>query len=731
MTIKYPIWINKIEGAAQTPEEMNGLVEVLQNHAENLSLHDVRILAASSGIYTDALTPTSEVPTEVGDKVFLVTQPGTYTNFGNVVLPENNFGFIFKNGSSFTIQSVEMPDVAKTSDVNGTSETLVLTQKGANILANNRVSKSELGFTETIANTEFITELIGSDLNNSELWGEGFFNAIGGINTGTEWRYSLKYYPIQSGMFALKLSMYGNACIIFYDENKTFLSSHKTTNTNPNNYYEANIQFPTKAKFIRISHYNTLSTDNISIKNINSVFEITDEVFVMKEKFDNDVNLLIDNKVESAEFQSGITEIIKDVTGLDIIPINTNFIEELTGSLLTNTELWEEGAVWRTDGSERATADFYRTKKRYKLRTGTYNVNFQLQGNNYGYALYREDGTFLKGGTNATSDFQLIVDEDCYIRFSHRKDRNTNLIKILNTEVIKTTIITNENIEEYMPSSGKQAIRQVYLDTYRAKKRRPLVTIISDDGQPHNLEWFVPILDEFGVKATFAMVGSRIKSKDDGISNISISSEQTRELYLQGHDIASHTWTHTQNWITVLTLEQIEEEMSRNKVFLETLTMTSVNMFISPFGLRSTPIDNIISKYYDVNFISGIGDYIRLPLDNYIMTRTSFDSNETTPSLLWESSLKPKIDDAITNNRWIVFAIHPQYNQYNTWENKESRKAELRTLLQYCKDNDVEVVTAKKGYEYYKNHVDIGVKRVDAKYYKLAMDMTEENVNYF
>lgn len=109
MTVKYPTWINKIEGAAQTPEEMNGIVEVIQNHAETLSLHDIRILAAASGIYTDALTPTSEVPAEVGDKVFLATIPGTYTNFGNVILPVDHFGFIFKNGNSFSIQSVEMP----------------------------------------------------------------------------------------------------------------------------------------------------------------------------------------------------------------------------------------------------------------------------------------------------------------------------------------------------------------------------------------------------------------------------------------------------------------------------------------------------------------------------------------------------------------------------------------------------------------------------------------------
>lgn len=109
MEIKYPNWLPKIFGSSQTSDEMNGIVEVLQNHAETLSLHDIRILAASGGIYTDALTPTSDVPTEVGDKVFLVTEPGTYTNFGNVNLLENHIGFIFKNSTNFILQSVVMP----------------------------------------------------------------------------------------------------------------------------------------------------------------------------------------------------------------------------------------------------------------------------------------------------------------------------------------------------------------------------------------------------------------------------------------------------------------------------------------------------------------------------------------------------------------------------------------------------------------------------------------------
>lgn len=60
------------------------------------------------GLIPESITPSSSAPT-VTNGYWAITQPGTYTNFGNVVLPENNFGFIFKNGNSFSIQSVDMP----------------------------------------------------------------------------------------------------------------------------------------------------------------------------------------------------------------------------------------------------------------------------------------------------------------------------------------------------------------------------------------------------------------------------------------------------------------------------------------------------------------------------------------------------------------------------------------------------------------------------------------------
>lgn len=62
----------------------------------------------SGGFIPESITPTSSAPINTNG-YWAITQPGTYTNFGNVVLPEDSFGFIFKNGNSFSIQSVEMP----------------------------------------------------------------------------------------------------------------------------------------------------------------------------------------------------------------------------------------------------------------------------------------------------------------------------------------------------------------------------------------------------------------------------------------------------------------------------------------------------------------------------------------------------------------------------------------------------------------------------------------------
>lgn len=118
MEISYPVWLPKTFGSQQNADEMNGLVQVLQNHAENISEQHKRLVASSGGIYPGKISTTSTLPSDLSQGVFLVTQPGTYKNFGNVVLPaadstNNYMGFIFWDGTSFSLDyfPIAKPDM--------------------------------------------------------------------------------------------------------------------------------------------------------------------------------------------------------------------------------------------------------------------------------------------------------------------------------------------------------------------------------------------------------------------------------------------------------------------------------------------------------------------------------------------------------------------------------------------------------------------------------------------
>lgn len=58
-----------------------------------------------NGLYTGVITPQSQVPSGINN-IFLVSEQGTYTNFGGVVLPKDNLGIIYKNSDNFTIQLI-------------------------------------------------------------------------------------------------------------------------------------------------------------------------------------------------------------------------------------------------------------------------------------------------------------------------------------------------------------------------------------------------------------------------------------------------------------------------------------------------------------------------------------------------------------------------------------------------------------------------------------------------
>lgn len=566
-----------------------------------------------------------------------------------------------------------------------------------------------------------------TNLETNPIWGQGHLNSSGEpVPTSEFWMHTRNLYPLPKGWWRHNLYMQEGRRMCLYDENENLIETISISNGVPSTVF-AEFYMPVDG-FFRFSYPTTIDANpnilSLEERTFISVSkpEITDGVFVKTETFG-----------------AKIQEDLKTNYGVDGIVANTEFIEELIGSSVDDESLWRVGFLIEGGGVEVSGVNWYHTVKFYKLPKGVYNFRFYFSGNARAI-IYDLDGNIKdylsRSSWPDTFNGTFTINEDSLIRFSHREDSDPEVhrlaeIFIKNSEYIRPAFITSLNKDEYI-SNNSGVIRKIYLDKFRPKKKRPLVTIISDDCHVRNDTWFTQILDQYNVKATFAVIGLRTVEADNGTNADYFNSERLVELYKDGHDLASHTWTHTNNLISQ-GLEVAEEELSRTKVFVERLTDTPCNMFVSPFGVRNSNIDNLVSRYYDANFISGYSTRNEVPLDNFFLNRVSFDSSESDFSLLWNDRLKPAVDSAIANNEWVIFAVHPQYLQYRDGHNPEAelRRTELNQLIEYCIANDVEIVTAKKGYEYFKNFVNIGVRRYDSMVYQLGMDGSEYNLNYF
>lgn len=422
---------------------------------------------------------------------------------------------------------------------------------------------------------------------------------------------------------------------------------------------------------------------------------------------------------------------MEDVYSVDPTPPGVNFAQHLAVSSLTDLFLWARGFL-KEDGTIQNDANWYYNLQYLFLKKGQYEAFFWFSGNaraiiyNLDHSIRR---TIAGGGVDGRV-FTFTLAEDGYIRFSHRQSakhpERLPTVYIKNLEELYPTIITVNNIDDFTKSGTD--LRALWRDQNRPKMRRPVVTLISDDLHQYNETWYVPMLDEYDVKSTFAVIGRRTVEATNGEANGYLPASYVKQLYKDGHNIASHTWTHGR--MNEMSLQDVEAELAKTKLYLEQFVDVPVNMFVSPFGIRSAAIDKLVSKYYDANFITGYGSLNPPPLDNYFLNRVSFDAAEADPQLRWDTVLKPAIDEAIAENNWTIFTVHPQYGQYRG-EFGELRKAELRTLIEYCIANDVQILTADKAYNYWKNFIEVGVQRVDARYYKLGMDGTEVNSGYF
>lgn len=662
--------------------------DVSNTFAELFNHQGKQIKALESGVI-DAIEPSSPAPTKRGE--YKVTKVGVYINFkdGNgqpISVTQEDFSTgnvsIIFNGtdSRKLVVPITFEGEVKEGDTRGVSGMTVAKER----YYDNRRLITNLGDLDPLIlekGDNLIHELVITPFTDTEIWGIGYLTEDNIVNNNASYRYSKKRYRIKEGVFDFYNYFGGNAVCLVFNKLDQVIQVIKQ---------DANVYlWNKKVTFIEGSYAYQIST--IFREDHKSSFKLT-PTFGFTE--------VPDTYFTKTAKEYGAELFFKDI----------NVALDLVNEPFTNTEVWKKGFLTENDVVNSNNTGWYHSDY-ITVCEGLWHIYTFMGGNAciIGYDENKHPLQVIKneGGGYVFDKLIEYAKGVHYTRISfYDNTTHKSLIKLI-AQFNKAVFPSNSKKND---TTNTNDIVNISKKNLFFKSPKPVISFISDDGSKKNLEWFIPILDQYNIKATFAIITSRFEDK---FKAEWFSKQDVIDVFNQGHDIAGHTHSH----IEMRQMEDVENDLYLNKLILQSIDdRIRPTMFIAPFGDTDTRTDIAVGQHYDADFVTVADTTINEgkahnlpPINRLRIKRASFDN----PWNDWKDKsridlCKQAVDFAISDGGWLVFAIHPQYEEYTNINNSVDRKKELEMLIEYIQSKQVPILTARQAYSFYKNTFEIG-----------------------
>lgn len=262
-----------------------------------------------------------------------------------------------------------------------------------------------------------------------------------------------------------------------------------------------------------------------------------------------------------------------------------------------------------------------------------------------------------------------------------------------------------------------------------------LVSFSYDDGCMNNYTLGIPLHEQYNIPATFNIITSIVNGSEQQAIEVShldyfglpVTSDQIKEMSDLGYEMASHSHTHPNpnaegKFLNNLTESELRFEYSESNRLLRQWGVPRVEGFVIPGSKYSSLVSNVSKEYY--KYLRSMGDQSLIPsppLDSYNLPSIYIAGTSSF------EFMKSKIDQAISEKRWLIFMMHGLTSRTGSVEGYTFSTGRLEQVFQYINSIPREQllpINKQDAFRFVTGLGDYSVNRIDLSFDGVKLNAT-------